>query len=174
MASKFKDLYLKINIAQKEAVDFIEGPVMVVAGPGTGKTQVLTLRIANILQKTDTAPENVLAITFTESGVASMRKRLVEIIGAIAYRVAIKTFHGFCNDIIKNYPEEFPRIIGSKQITAIDQIKLIEELIDQLPLEILRPFGDRYLYARNILTDINKLKREGIAEAEFRSIVDRE
>ncbi|HLA25744.1 hypothetical protein A3A09_02670 [Candidatus Nomurabacteria bacterium RIFCSPLOWO2_01_FULL_42_20] len=174
MASKFKDLYLKLNIAQKEAVDFIEGPVMVVAGPGTGKTQVLTLRIANILQKTDTAPENVLAITFTESGVASMRKRLVEIIGAIAYRVAIKTFHGFCNDIIKNYPEEFPRIIGSRQITEIDQIAVLEELIDSLPLDILRPFGDRFLYVRDILSSINELKREGISPEEFTEIVEKE
>ena len=174
MSIRFDELYNKLNPEQKEAVDTIEGPVMVVAGPGTGKTQILTLRIANIIAKTDTRPENILAITFTESGVVSIRKRLAEIIGGVAYRVAINTFHGFCNDIIKNYPEEFPRIIGSKQITAIDQIKLIEELIDQLPLEILRPFGDRYLYARNILTDINQLKREGIAEAEFRNIVDRE
>src|SRR3990172_9091927 len=116
MSIRFDEVYNKLNPEQKEAVDTIEGPVMVVAGPGTGKTQILTLRIANIIAKTDTRPENILAITFTESGVVSIRKRLAEIIGGVAYRVAINTFHGFCNDIIKNYPEEFPRIIGSKQI----------------------------------------------------------
>src|SRR3989344_6251324 len=170
MASKFKDLYLKLNIAQKEAVDFIEGPVMVVAGPGTGKTQVLTLRIANILQKTDTAPENVLAITFTESGVASMRKRLVEIIGAIAYRVAIKTFHGFCNDIIKNYPEEFPRIIGSQNITEVDQIRVLESLVAELPLKELKPFGDTLHYVREIMSRINDLKRENVTPLVFADV----
>src|SRR3990172_10902988 len=118
----FKKAYAQLNARQKEAVDIIEGPVMVVAGPGTGKTQILTLRVANILAKTDTRPEQILAITFTESGVAGMRHRLAEIIGSPAYRVSINTFHGFCNTIIKNYPEEFPRIIGSRQITEIDQI----------------------------------------------------
>src|SRR3989337_456483 len=156
MSIRFDELYNKLNPEQKEAVDTIEGPVMVVAGPGTGKTQILTIRIANILAKTDTKPENILAITFTESGVASMRKRLVDIIGTTAYRISIKTFHGFCNDIIKNYPEEFPRIIGSKQITEIDQIAVLEELIDSLPLDILRPFGDRFLYVRDILSSINE------------------
>ncbi|MEN9561145.1 MAG: hypothetical protein RIQ56_418, partial [Candidatus Parcubacteria bacterium] len=57
----------KLNAKQRVAVDAIEGPVMVVAGPGTGKTQVLTLRIANILEKADTRPEQILALTFTES-----------------------------------------------------------------------------------------------------------
>ena len=109
----------KLNKAQREAVDTIEGPVMVVAGPGTGKTQVLTLRIANIIKQTDTPPESILALTFTESAVAAMRKRLVEVmsvstrstarrdVGGEAYRVSIKTIHGFCNDIIQDYPEEF-------------------------------------------------------------------
>ena len=74
--SKFEELYKKLNPRQKEAVDAIEGPVMVIAGPGTGKTSILTLRIANILAKTDTTPDSVLALTFTESGVHSMRSKL--------------------------------------------------------------------------------------------------
>ncbi|MBT4895021.1 UvrD-helicase domain-containing protein, partial [bacterium] len=89
---KFQGLYNKLNTQQKQAVDAIEGPVMVIAGPGTGKTQILTLRIANILQKTDATPDSILALTFTESGVFSMRKRLVEIIGSAGYRVGIFTF----------------------------------------------------------------------------------
>ena len=157
----FSEFYEKLNKEQKESVDIIEGPVMVVAGPGTGKTQILTLRIANILAKTDTKPENILALTFTEAAGANMRKRLTEIIGASTYRVAINTFHGFCNEIIKNYPEEFPRIIGSRQITEIDQIAVLEKIVDEIDLELLRPFGDRFLYVRDILSSINELKREG-------------
>src|SRR5688500_7588408 len=109
----FDEQYKKLNKEQRLAVDTIEGPVMVVAGPGTGKTQVLTLRIANILRLTDMAPENILALTFTEAGVQSMKRRLSLIVGGRAYQVSVHTFHGFCNDIIKRYPEEFPRIIGS-------------------------------------------------------------
>ncbi len=170
---KFDELYAKLNPAQKEAVDAIEGPVMVVAGPGTGKTQILTLRIANILKKTDAQPENILALTFTESGTTSMRRRLVEIIGSPAYGVAINTFHGFCNDVIKTYPEEFPHIIGSQNITEVDQICILESIIDSLPLKELKPFGDTFHYLRTALSNINKLKQEGINPERFLDIVKR-
>ncbi|MEK7145402.1 MAG: UvrD-helicase domain-containing protein, partial [Patescibacteria group bacterium] len=69
----FLKLYRQLNTEQKAAVEAIEGPVFVVAGPGTGKTTVLTLRIANILQKTDTPPDAILALTFSDSGAATMR-----------------------------------------------------------------------------------------------------
>lgn len=118
-ASSFQKVYKILNPKQKEAVDAIEGPVMVIAGPGTGKTQILTLRIANILKKTDASPDSILALTFTESGVFSMRKRLVEMIGSAGYRVNIYTFHGFCNEVIKRFPDAFPRIIGANNINDI-------------------------------------------------------
>src|SRR6185369_7560364 len=116
----FAGEYKKLNKAQKEAVDAVEGPVMVVAGPGTGKTKILTLRIANILEQTQADPENILALTFTEAGAAEMRKRLADMIGAPAYRVTIGTFHGFCNDIIKQNPGSFSKIIGAESITEVD------------------------------------------------------
>ena len=125
----FQKYYRKLNENQKKAVDTVEGPVMVVAGPGTGKTQILTLRIANILRKTDTPPDGILALTFTKSAVFSMRRRLVEIIGSSAYQVNLFTFHGFCNDVISSYPEEFPEIIGRKPATLADQIKILEKII---------------------------------------------
>ena len=118
MLDLFTEQYLRLNKAQKQAVDTIDGPVMVIAGPGTGKTSILTLRIANILKKTDTSPENILALTFTESGAYAMRKKLVGIVGTVGYKVNIHTFHGFCNDVIKQYPERFPRIIGSSAIKS--------------------------------------------------------
>lgn len=171
---KFNTLYQTLNPAQKDAVDLIEGPVMVVAGPGTGKTQILAVRIANILSKTDTAPESVLALTFTESGVVSMRRRLAEIMGSVAYRISIYTFHGFCNDIIKKYPESFPRIISSRNITEIDQIKILEELISKLPLKLLRPFGNPLHYIRAVLSDLNELKREAVQEEKFYLLIEDE
>ena len=72
---KFQIALGRLNPAQREAVETIEGPVVVAAGPGTGKTQILALRIANILLKTDIGPDNILALTFTESGVLAMRRR---------------------------------------------------------------------------------------------------
>lgn len=171
---KFDELYKKLNPAQKEAVDAVEGPVMVVAGPGTGKTQILTLRIANILRKTDAQPGNILALTFTESATVSMRRRLVDIIGGAAYSVVIGTFHGFCNDVIRNYPEEFPRIIGSQNITEIDQVRILESIINAMPLKELKPFGDPMYYLRSVLSNINTLKQEGVSVDAFKKTVTQE
>ncbi|MEK7556637.1 MAG: UvrD-helicase domain-containing protein, partial [Patescibacteria group bacterium] len=72
----FADAYQELNPGQRAAVDAIEGPVMVLAGPGTGKTQVLAIRVANILRRTQMDPWNILCLTFTESGVLAMRERL--------------------------------------------------------------------------------------------------
>jgi DNA helicase-2/ATP-dependent DNA helicase PcrA len=172
--STFQTLYKRLNYAQKQAVDAIDGPVMVIAGPGTGKTSILTLRIANILKETDTAPENILALTFTESGAYAMRKKLVEIIGTSAYKVRISTFHGFCNEIIKEYPERFPRIIGSTAITEIDQIAILEKIIHETKLEYLKPFGDPLFYVRPVLGEIRKCKREAISPQDFKKGIQKQ
>lgn len=171
MELSFKERYQMLNPEQKKAVDTIEGPVMVVAGPGTGKTQILTLRIANIIDKTDTEPEQVLALTFTESGVNAMRKRLAAMIGSLAYRVNIYTFHSFANDVIQSNPEDFPSIIGARPITDVEQIAHIESIILAEDFEVLKPFGDSLYYVRTIRGKISELKREGVTVDDFEQIV---
>ncbi len=161
-SSDFLKTYARLNPEQKQAVDAIEGPVMVVAGPGTGKTQILTLRIANILLKTQINPENILALTFSEAASLEMRKRLVSTIGGAAFRVEISTFHSFANSIIQDYPEEFGRLISSDSISEDEQIEFIEKIIDSIDLDLLRPWGDQFFYVKDILTSINQLKKEGI------------
>lgn len=170
----FEERYKKLNAEQKKAVDTIEGPVLVVAGPGTGKTEILTLRIARILQNTQTQPENILALTFTEAGAVNMRKRLASLIGSPAYRVVIQTFHSFCNSVITTYPEFFPNIIGSGTITEVESVALIENLIITLPLSILRPWGEQFHYVRDIVSKISELKREGLSPKEFAALVTSE
>lgn len=171
---EFENAYKRLNPEQKLAVDTIEGPVMVVAGPGTGKTQILTLRIANILLQTDTNPGNILALTFTESGVFQMRKRLVSIIGTPGYKVEISTFHSFCNDVIRNNPEDFPHLISSEAITELEQIQLMEEILEAENLNLLRPFGDSLYYLRPALSSINELKKEGVTPDEFKEAIEKQ
>ncbi len=173
-SQKFFQEYKKLNTEQKKAVDTIEGPVMVIAGPGTGKTQILTLRIANILKKTDTTPDSILALTFTEAGVYSMRQRLVSIIGSSAYKVGIYTFHGFCNDIIKRFPESFPNIIGSENINIIDQIQIWEKIIKGAKLSKLKPYGNNFYYVRPLIGVIGKLKKENIGLGELEKQINKE
>ena len=102
LQEKFQQEYRRLNEEQRKAVDNIEGPVMVIAGPGTGKTQILAARIGKILLETDVLPHNILCLTYTEAGVIAMRRRLVQFIGADAYRVNLFTFHAFCNDVIQD------------------------------------------------------------------------
>lgn len=103
----FSEAYASLNTAQRLAVDTIDGPLLVLAGPGTGKTQLLATRVANILQKTDALPQNILCLTFTESGAQAMRERLGGMIGAASYDVRISTYHSFGSEIIREYPEFF-------------------------------------------------------------------
>ena len=170
----FNTQHARLNVAQKEAVDTIEGPVIVIAGPGTGKTTILTLRIANILKTSDTEPEQILALTFTESGVMAMRRKLLEVIGQDAYRVKIFTFHGFCNSVIEEFPQYFPRIIGGAPAGDIDQIKIIQELLEEHQWDKLTPYGNPVFYVHKIKSHISDLKREGITAELFEDFIRKE
>lgn len=158
----YERAYAGLNPEQKRAVDTIEGPVMVVAGPGTGKTQILTLRIARILLTTDTKPESILALTFTESGVRAMRERLREHIGSVAYRVQIHTFHSFANMLIGAHPDMFPRIIGGMPLDEVERAHILETCILEEDLEHLRPYGDPLFYLWEVGGAISDFKREAL------------
>lgn len=128
----FSKAYAGLNEHQRKAVDHIEGPVLVVAGPGTGKTQILAVRIGKILMETDAMPENILCLTYTDAGTVAMRKRLLEFIGADAHRVHIHTFHAFCNDVIQQNLDYF----GKRElepITELENVVLIEDILSNLP-----------------------------------------
>ncbi len=95
-SSNFESRYKLLNAEQRQAVDTLVGPVMVIAGPGTGKTEILAMRVANILRKDgDVSPSEILCLTFTDAAAWNMRDRLTKLMGGNAYRVAIHTFHSF-------------------------------------------------------------------------------
>ncbi len=144
---------------------------MVIAGPGTGKTQILTLRIANILLTTDTAPENILALTFTESGAGAMRERLRCYLGAAAYRVPVYTFHGFADHLIRQYPDAFPRIIGSRPAGDIEKISIVESILDNPAIKVLRPSGNPTYYVGALLRQFSELKKEYVRPDDFAHII---
>ncbi|MDE2096764.1 MAG: ATP-dependent helicase [Patescibacteria group bacterium] len=170
LEEKFREEYSKLNSSQKRAVDTIEGPVMVVAGPGTGKTTTLVLRIANII-KSNIPSSTILALTFTESAAANMRRRLVELVGSEGYYVNINTFHGFCNALIQNYPQYFERIISAENATEAKQIALLREIIDGGQFKKLKPIGDKYAYVKDIASSIKNLKNDKYSPEELAEIV---
>jgi len=165
--SNFDEAYRTLNKAQKEAVDIIDGPVMVVAGPGTGKTKILTLRIANILKKTDAAPESILALTYTTAGVISMREKLLEVIGDRAYSVNIFTFHAFCEHIIKEFSFYFERLEGARVVGDLERVEIIENIIKKNKFEHLISFHDEFSFLNKIVNGILAIKKEGLSPEEF-------
>lgn len=158
----FLKRYNKLNAQQKQAVDTIYGPVMVIAGPGTGKTEVLAMRIANLLRsETQVKPHEILCLTFTDEATVAMRRRLLMIIGEDAHRVHIYTFHAFCNNVIQNNPEYF----GLRElmpISDLERMDLLYNIIETLPEghALRRLKGDIYYDAKNLRALFDLMKSE--------------
>lgn len=159
----FQRYYDALNPEQREAVDNIEGPVMVIAGAGTGKTQILAVRIAKILLETQIDPFNILCLTFTDAGVTAMRSRLIEIVGTAAYHVKVCTFHSFCNEIIRDNPDTFIFKQQGEQLDDLERVELLEKIIDRLGVTSpLRPTAEPYTFLKDLGTQIQNLKKENI------------
>ncbi|MEK9185139.1 MAG: ATP-dependent DNA helicase, partial [Patescibacteria group bacterium] len=173
-SEKFEEQYRRLNKKQKEAVDTIEGPVMVIAGPGTGKTTILTLRIANILKKTDTPPSGILALTFTEAGIKAMRMKLRDIIGTRADEVKIYTFHGFASAVIGEFRDHFVHLDKTKQLIDIEAESFIRNLLEDKKMSDLRPFGNADFYVQKIISAISDSKRESYTPDMVRKFVKEE
>ena len=162
LRDKFNEEYERLNPQQKMAVDTTEGPVMVIAGPGTGKTQILAARIGKILLEGLAEPDNILCLTYTDAGAIAMRRRLQQFIGAAAYRVHIYTFHAFCNDVIQDNLSLFEKN-SLDAISELENIQLFKKLIDRFPKNhpLKRYRGDVYYEINNLRSLFSSMKREG-------------
>ncbi|MCA0238448.1 MAG: ATP-dependent helicase [Bacteroidetes bacterium] len=168
MANPYNESFLSflqtLNAAQQSAVDAVEGPVLVIAGPGTGKTHILTARIGNILTRTDARAQNILCLTFTDAGVHAMRQRLLERIGPEAHRVPIFTFHAFCNRIIQENPEVFGK--GNLEpLSDLERIELVRQMLTRLPAEHPLREGrkDTFQFEQHLRDLFATMKKEGWA-----------
>lgn len=159
---------MKLNEKQKQAVEYLDGPLLVLAGPGTGKTQLLSEKVAYILQNTDTNPENILCMTFTESGALNMRERLKSIIGKDGMKVNINTYHSFGSDILaqyKNYAVDYDRRLDAA-IDEVTQYKIVKSIQDSLNgRDILR--GDAI---KDIISVISSAKSAGLQAFDLEKI----
>ncbi len=155
-------LLARLNPEQRCAVATLEGPVLVMAGPGTGKTEILATRIVNILASTQTDPSSILCLTYTDAGTVAMRKRLVDFIGPDAHKIEITTFHGFCNQVIQEQGDHF----GFKYRTAasdVDRYRIACSIIDTFPADhpLTRSTGELYYDASRLLGLFEIMKKEG-------------
>jgi len=170
----FLTRYAQLNSQQKKAVDTIDGPVMVVAGPGTGKTELLSVRIANILKNTDTLPQSILCLTFTDSGAAAMRERLLGIIGKDAYKVAIHTFHSFGSEVINQNREYFYQGAEFQPADDITRYEIVRNILAKLdhnsPLS--STMNGEFTHQADVTRTISDLKRSGLTSDELRAVLE--
>jgi DNA helicase-2/ATP-dependent DNA helicase PcrA len=173
LEKKFREEYEKLNEKQQQAVNKIEGPVMVIAGPGTGKTQILASRVGKILLETDTLPENILCLTYTDAGAVAMRKRLLQFIGSDAYKVNICTFHAFCNDVIQENLSLFEKT-ALDPVSDLERVELLKKLIDAFPKNhpLKRYRGDVYFEVNNLSHLFSTMKREGWTPAYIQDCIE--
>jgi DNA helicase-2/ATP-dependent DNA helicase PcrA len=170
--SIYEEALQQLNSEQREAVNSLFGPIMVVAGPGSGKTQLLSLRVAHILQSQDIDVENILCLTFTDAAAHNMRQRLASFIGNKAYNIPIHTFHSFGQSLLKDYPE-YTAGIEKTAIESVYQSEIINSIIQVLPYNhILIPRGeDRSKVINNIATAIKHIKEAGLTPSEYQAIL---
>jgi DNA helicase-2/ATP-dependent DNA helicase PcrA len=164
-----------LNPEQRMAVESIEGPMLVLAGPGTGKTQILGARIGRILEQTDTSPQQILCLTYTEAGVVAMRKRLNTFIGPTAYNVPIHTFHSFCNMVIQENRDYFMKSLDLNHASDLDQFRMMKQLIDAWEADFpLKNSKYPYVIINRLLKLYSYMKRENETPDSLRLKIDKQ
>jgi DNA helicase II / ATP-dependent DNA helicase PcrA len=173
--ARFLTRHAQLNPAQRKAVDTTDGPLLVVAGPGSGKTEILSMRVAEILRKTHALPSNILCLTFTDSAAHNMRERLVTLVGDRAYQVAIHTFHNFCVDIIRKHGEFFYHHATFSPVDPVTQVSILERILNESahnnPLRSSHP-EKGFIFLDSIRSLISNAKRSGLRPFELRMILE--
>lgn len=163
---------IKPNSKQQQAIDILNGQVMLLAGPGTGKTFTVIHRIEKMLAD-GVEPSSILCLTFSDAAASEMRQRLIKKMGVVASAVDIYTYHSFCNDLIKTYPDKFEMTSGVKLITDAEKISIMKECIDDANLKFFVPSrADRYFFTKNFISYVEKLKTQRVLKDEYMACID--
>lgn len=168
----FEKAYRALNSRQRQAVDKIDGPLLVLAGPGTGKTQLLSARTANILKTTDTSPHEVLCLTFTDKAALNMKERMVSMIGPEASKVVVKTFHGLGSQIINENPDYFFNAATLDAAPEVVKLEILDDILGSLPLSnplALRFYGQSTVL-KDVLKAIQKSKEAGLTPGMLKAV----
>ncbi|CAN5463258.1 hypothetical protein BH10PAT3_BH10PAT3_5660 [soil metagenome] len=171
--SEFSNAYNRLNNEQRKAVDHIEGSVLVIAGPGTGKTELFSVRVANILDKTDTSPENILCLTFTNKAANNMQVRISRMAGSSGQRVMIKTFHSFAAEVMNLYPQVFWNGARLTNVPGAMQTEIITDILSSLPLDnpLALKFAGQYTAVKDVQASLKLSKEAGLTPDKLRSLI---
>jgi DNA helicase-2/ATP-dependent DNA helicase PcrA len=174
MNEGFEAALASLNKQQKQAVDYIDGPLLVIAGPGTGKTQLLSLRVANILKQTDTSPDQILCLTFTNAAVTNMRERLLKLVGPMSRNVNVRTFHSFASEIMAEYPDYFWNGARLSVVPEAVQKAIIEDILSELPLNnpLSIKFAGNFTATPDVLQGLRLAKEAGLTPAKLSAMIE--
>ena len=159
------DAFKKLNEVQKEAVLHDDGPLLVLAGAGTGKTGVLTTRLARILMENMALPGEILSVTFTNKAANEMKSRVGNLIGDMVTGLKwLGTFHSIGAQILRQYPEKVGLKNGFIILDTDDQLRLLKQIIKEENID------DKKWSAKGLLSLIDKWKNKGLSPNQISSV----
>src|SRR5438093_11538408 len=161
------DILAGLTDEQRRAVEHGVGPLLIVAGAGTGKTHVLTARVVHLIAAQKAKPHEILAVTFTEKAAAQMQER-VDLNTPLGLNdAAIKTFHGFGDEVFREFALELGRSGELRVLSSAEQVIFVREHLFDLPLRRYRPAGDPLEYVRALLDLFGRARDEDVSPDEY-------
>lgn len=157
-----------LNDRQKEAVLYGDGPLLILAGAGSGKTSVLTKRVAYLIKERNVSPKNIVAITFTNKAAKEMKERIIKEVGKEGYDIQISTFHSFGLRIIK---ENYEKLGYEKNFTIIDSddsLTVVKKILKEMGIDTTR-FNPKF-----IKNQISSCKNEMVTPEKYKNLVNDE
>src|SRR5438034_8179790 len=162
-----------LNDTQRAAVMHDAGPLLIIAGAGTGKTTVITRRIAWLIAQKKARPEEILALTFTDKAAAEMEERVDTLVPYGYADVEIATFHAFGDRLLREHALELGLQPDFRVLNRAEQVIFLRDRLFQLPLERYRPLGDPTRHIQALITLISRCKDEDIACEEYLAFAER-
>ena len=156
-----------LNNEQKQAVEYNQGPLLIVAGAGTGKTTVITEKIKYLIQKNLAKPEEILALTFTEKAASEMEKRVDKAIPYGYFQMWISTFHSFANDVLKQEVHHIGLNSGFRLMTEAETIIFLRQNLFLFDLNYFRPLGNPNKFLASLLQHFSRIKDEDVSPEEY-------
>ncbi|MEK7102295.1 MAG: UvrD-helicase domain-containing protein, partial [Patescibacteria group bacterium] len=162
-----RDILADLNEEQKAAVTHTTGPLLIIAGAGTGKTTVITRRIARLIEQGIAKPEEIVALTFTEKAAREMSDRVDTLLGTNYSSVTVATFHAFCQQILERYGLDIGLPSPFKLLTPPQCWRLMKKNSDRLDLNYYRPLATRTRFLQALISHFSRCKDELILPEEY-------
>ena len=161
------DILKSLNKAQKQAVTTTEGPLLIIAGAGTGKTTVITHRIAHIIEKKLAKPSEILALTFTEKAAGEMEERVDVLVPYGYIDTRISTFHAFGNRVLQENAIDLGLPPDFRVMTRPQQVLFFQQNLFAFDLDYYRPLSNPTKFIEAILSLISRAKDEDISPDQY-------